>query len=267
MEEIKGHLYTVDTLCSDLMALGVQSGKTILVHSSFKALGQWVCGGPAAVVLALEGAVGDTGTIVMPTQSGDLSDPSGWSNPPVPIEWWETIREQMPPYDPELTLPRMMGIIPETFRKQHDTIRSGHPLVSFAARGLHAKEMITGHSLDDGLGEYSPLGRIYSLEGDVLLLGVGHGNNTSLHLAEYRASYPAKKRVLNKAPMLVNGSKRWVEISDIEYDTEDFERLGADFERDTRLVRRGKVGGADAMLMPQRELVDYAVKWMEHNRK
>lgn len=49
------------------------------------------------------------------------------------------------------------------------------------------------HSLDDALGEGSPLARVYDLDGQVLLLGVGHDNNTSLHLAEYRAEFPGRR--------------------------------------------------------------------------
>ncbi|GJM76326.1 AAC(3) family N-acetyltransferase [Paenibacillus macerans] len=231
MEEINGKLITVETLRADMVNLGVREGATLLVHSSFKSLGEWVCGGPAAVVLALEAAVGETGTIVMPTHSGDLTDPSGWGNPPVPEAWWEAIREQMPAYDPSLTLPLKMGVIPETFRKQEGTLRSGHPLYSFAARGARTDRIVTAHSLAYGLGNESPLARIYDLRGDVLLLGVGHGNNTSIHLAECRSDYPGKTKLINKAPMNVNGVRRWVEFPDVAYDADDFEQLGADLRR------------------------------------
>ncbi len=267
MEEIQGELYTVETLRSDFTALGVREESTLLVHSSFKALGKWVCGGPAAVVLALGAALGEKGTLVMPTHSGDVGDPARWQNPPVPKEWWDTIREQMPAYDLELTSLWYMGVIPDTFRRQVGALRSGHPQVSFAARGPEAKIITADHGLEFGLGERSPLARIYELRGDVLLLGVGHGNNTSIHLAECRANYPGKEHYTSKAPMQVNGERRWVEFPELEYDSEDFEQLGADFARETGLVKQGQVAGATALLMPQRELVDYAVRWLERHRK
>jgi len=65
--------------------------------------------------------------------------------------------------------------------------------VSFAAIGHHAGEITSGHRIDEQLGITSPLGRIYDLEGSVLLLGVGHDTNTSLHLAEYLAVWPSKR--------------------------------------------------------------------------
>lgn len=266
MQEIQGQLFTQSTILQDLKELGIESGMTLMVHSSFKSLGSWVAGGPVAVILALEEALGETGTLVMPTHSNDLSDPEGWRNPPVPSEWWEEIREHMPPYDPHLTPLLFMGIIPELFRKQEGTMRSGHPHHSFAARGPKAASLIAGHALAFGLGENSPLARLYDAEGWILLLGVGHGNNTSIHLAEYRAEFSGKKQIPNKAPLLVDGVKQWVEFPDLELNSDDFVVIGEAFETETKQVRRGKVAGAEAILVPQRALVDYAVGWMERNR-
>jgi aminoglycoside 3-N-acetyltransferase len=101
----------------------------------------------------------------------------------------------------------------------------------------------------------------------VLLLGVGHGNNTSLHLAEYRATYSSKKVVQQGAPIFVNNQRVWQTFEDIETDDDDFETIGAAFAEETGLERTGKMGLADSRLVPQRNLVDFAVTWMKKNRK
>jgi aminoglycoside 3-N-acetyltransferase len=256
---------TVDSLCQDLIQLGVQPGMTLLVHSSLSALG-WVCGGPVAVLLALEQALGESSTLVMPAHSGDLSDPAAWENPPVPPAWWDIIREKMPAYVSDLTPTRGMGVIVETFRQQQGVKRSQHPQVSFVARGPKAEAIVARHQLDYGLGETSPLAKVYRLGGWILLLGVGHASNTSLHLAEYRAQYQGKREIENGAPVYSGGHRTWVKIKDIDLQTEDFEQIGKDYLTETGKVSSGKVGLADAQLIPQPDLVDYAVKWIERHR-
>ncbi len=256
---------TVDTLVRDLRTLGVEAGETLLVHSSLSALG-WVAGDAQAVVDALREAVTADGTLVMPTHTPQYTDPEDWSNPPVPADWVDTIRDERPPFRPEVTPTRGMGAIPECFRGYPDVRRSRHPLYSFAAWGSEAEAVVEDHELTYAMGEGSPLARVYERDGRVLLLGVGHDVNTSLHLGEYRADIDADP-VTREAPVRRDGERTTVTFEDVETSTDDFATLGGAFEdRQEDAVARGTVGAAGARLVDQPALVDFAVDWFEDYR-
>jgi aminoglycoside 3-N-acetyltransferase len=248
---------TVGTLTAQLRALGVRRDAVLLVHASYKSLGE-VIGGPQAVVEALIAA---TGTLVVPTHTPENSDPASWSNPPVPESWWEAIRTESPGFDPARTpASRWMGRLAELVRTWPGARRSDHPQVSFAAVGPRSSAVVGGHSLTDGLGEHSPLGAVYRMDGQVLLLGVGHDANTSLHLGEARQPSPPMHGTGASLP-----GRGWTTWTEVDVDAEDFEALGEAFEQ-TGAVTVGPVGAATARLMSQRAAADFATAWISANR-
>lgn len=256
---------TITSLKQDFEALGIRPGLVLIMHSSLSEIG-WTVGGPVAVIKALMQVLTSKGTLIMPTFSGDNTDPSSWENPPVPESWWDTIRNEMPAYHPEITPTRGMGVIVDTFRNWPNVIRSNHPISSFAAWGKHAEFIIKNHELTADLGEDSPLARIYELNGKILLVGVSHENNSSLHLAEYRSDYPGKQYKLNGSAMLIDNERNWVQWKELDLNIDDFEQLGKDFE--TKIdYNPSKVGLADTQLLSQRGIVDFAIEWFEKNRK
>jgi aminoglycoside 3-N-acetyltransferase len=252
---------TVRSITADLRTLGIGPDDVVLMHSSYKSLGS-VAGGPQAVVEALLAAAG---TLVVPTHTPENTDPAGWQHPPVPRDWWATIRDEAPGFDPARTpASRWMGRLAELVRTWPGAVRSDHPQVSFAAIGRHAAGIVSGHRRDDALGDSSPLGAVYRLDGKVLLLGCGHDSNTSLHLAEWRQPAPARHET-GSAIRHPDGGREWVTWVDVAEAEDDFERLGAAYE-DTGAVTVGPVAEATARLMRQRPLVDFAVDWIARNR-
>jgi aminoglycoside 3-N-acetyltransferase len=250
------------SLGRDLRALGVEAGMTVLVHSSLRALG-WVSGGAVAAIQALMDALTPAGTLLMPAHSGDLSDPAHWENPPVPESWWADIRASMPAYDVHATPSRGLGRIAELFRTWPGVVRSAHPTASFAAWGPHAAQLTEAHALESDMGEASPLGRLYALEGWVLLLGVGYAVNSSFHLAEYRIGDQAT--IEQGSPVMKAGERVWVTYRGLDLDDTPFPQIGAQFEAAGN-VRQGLVGSAQARLFPQRPAVDFAVAWLTKRR-
>lgn len=253
---------TSASIAEDLRALGLEAGTTVMVHSSLSRLG-FVIGGAHAVVAALLDVIGETGTLMMPTHSGALSDPVNWMHPPVPESWWQPLRDGMPAFDPHLTPTRSMGAIVDCFRRVPGVQRSNHPTVSASAIGPNASALLDAHDLVDRLGETSPQGKLYELDGHVLLLGVDHGNNTSLHLSEVRSGLP--ELVSDGAPVTIDGKRQWVEVMHVDDDDDDFTEIGEAFSA-TGKETQGAVGIGVGRLCRARDVVDFGTEWMLANR-
>lgn len=258
-------MLTAEALAGQLQTLGLARGHTVIVHASLSQIRGWICGGVEAVIQAFDRVLGPEGTLAMPAHSSDNSEPSNWRNPPVPQAWWPLIRQHMPPYHPDTTPTRQMGILAETFRRYPGTRRSWHPQVSLSARGKHALYLTAEHPLTDGWGEQSPYAKLLTLDAHVLLLGVLHGNNSMLHLAEQRAHWPSKRCVSRGASISVNGERHWATFEDLDENPADFNTIGAAYEAKIG-YRAGFIGRAETRYLRLRPLVDFAVAWMNANR-
>jgi aminoglycoside 3-N-acetyltransferase len=247
-----------------LKKVGVRKGQTIMVHTSLSSLG-FVCGGAQVVIEALLESVGADGTIVMPSQSWKNLDPTAGVHWEEPEAWWQMIRDNWPAYNRDITPTNTMGAVAEMFRKWPGTFRSDHPARSVAANGKYAQHLTSDHDLSNIFGEGSPIGKLYELDGYVLLIGVGYDKNTSLHLADVRADYPGKHDCLEYSAIMENGERVWKGYRTLFVDGEDFDQIGAAFEKECS-VQKVALGNGIIALMKQRELVDFAVNWIERNR-
>ncbi|HOP09288.1 MAG TPA: AAC(3) family N-acetyltransferase, partial [Candidatus Methanofastidiosa archaeon] len=231
----------------------------LFVQSSLSSIG-WVCGGAVAVIQALLNTIGDEGTLVMPCMSSDWSDPSRWENPPVPMGWWDIIKDCMPPFDKDVTPARKMGAVANAFRCWPGVVRSDHP-ISFIAGGKHSRYVVEGQPLSFPMGAGSPLERCCEMDGYGLLIGTER--NTTLHLAEYRACF-TKKTVKNGVPMIRNGRREWCEYEEYEDYTEHFPKILSEFSGTGR-CKMGMIGNAKSHLFKQSDIVDYGKEWFERN--
>lgn len=159
-------------------ALGLGAGDHIVTHTALSSFGR-VEGGPEALIAALLEVVGPAGTLMVPTmtwRSCYLRTPDG------PVPW--SVRA----YDPAATpCDADMGCVPETLRRRPDARRSPHPLMSVAAIGALAGALTAEHPIDDPLRPYRTLA---AHGGRILLLGVDHTRNTTIHSAEFLAGLP-----------------------------------------------------------------------------
>lgn len=247
------------TLKRQLQMLGISSGDHVMVHSSLKKMG-WIAGGAQAVVEAFMEAVTPDGTLVMPSQSMDNSDPRYWMAPPIPEDWHEPLREEMPAFDPGLSDMRGMGKIPECLHRHPATIRSPHPSHSFIAWGRFAGEWMQDHPLHDSFGPSSPLGKMMAHDVKILLIGTGFDSCTALHFAEF--AQPGRTTSPQGAAMFVSGERQWVGYDCVDMDSDRFPDIAKDFPGP---VTTGTLGQAETKLVAMRPLVEFATGWLRAN--
>jgi aminoglycoside N3'-acetyltransferase len=215
-----------------LRSLGVEPGGILLVHTAFSRIGP-IEGGPIGLIAALQAAVGSAGTLVMPSMSDD----------------------DEVPFDPKSTPCRSMGVVAESFWRLPGVLRSDSPH-AFAARGSEAGAITAPHPVEVPHGLDSPVGRLYELDGQVLLLGVGHDANTTVHLAENEAGM----RYLRPKYVTVLEAGRPIrrDYEELDHCCENFALLDAWLDAEGK-QRRGVVGHGLARLMRSRDVVRAAV--------
>ncbi len=164
-------MVTVRTIIDGLHRLGLGPGSIVVVHSSLSSFG-FVHGGARTVIAALTETVTERGLVVMPTHTLCMKG-----------------RPDVQPFDPKVSS-AYTGRIANVFWRQPGVLRSRHPTHSDAAWGNRAAELLADHQSRGPVGVDSPLHRVALWGGQVLQLGVSHGTNTMLHLAEVLAGMP-----------------------------------------------------------------------------
>jgi len=85
-------------------------------------------------------------------------------------------------------MPASTGLVADTFWRLPEVRRSHQYSGSFAARGRLADEILHGHGNSPGQGiEDHPLYRMKEFGGRILLIGVDHRVNSTIHVAQWTA--------------------------------------------------------------------------------
>jgi aminoglycoside 3-N-acetyltransferase len=217
-----------------LRALGVKSGGVLLVHTAFRTV-RPIEGGPLGLIAALRDALGPDGTLVMPSMS-DNDDA---------------------PFDPATSRAAAdLGVVAQMFWQLPDVMRSDHPF-AFAAIGPQAAAITADPLPLPPHGAASPVGRVHDFDGQVLLLGCSHGENTTLHLAEILAGVPY--RVPRHRTVLKDGRPVRIDYGENDHCCERF-ALADDWLRSRGLQREGNVGHAHARLSRAKDIVQLTVE-------
>jgi aminoglycoside 3-N-acetyltransferase len=133
------------------------------------------------------------------------------------------------PFHADMPVDKMMGVLPEVLRKHPKAKRSSHPIQSFA--GVNANPIVNAQTIFEPL---APIAALAEQDGWVLLLGVDHTVNTSIHYGEKLAG---RMQFIRWALM----GDRVVECGGFPGDSDGFNAIAIDVEKYTRRV---EVGGA-----------------------
>lgn len=237
-----------EDIIAGLKRLGINSGDTLLVHSSLSSFG-YVEGGADTVIDSLLSVVGEMGNIVMPTLSFKSVDESN-------------------PYFSVNDTPSDTGKITERFRKRPEARRSRHPLSSAAVIGKDA-DVFTSGKQHTPCGEDSPYRHVYRVGGSVLFLGAGFKSNTLFHVAEELVS-PSYMRYKKLENVRIRNAGGELELDTFyRYDCYQtgiirrLERLESVY-RERGLLRETVVGACRMMLITAKDNIETASEILEH---
>lgn len=217
---------TKEDLCEMLSSMGVQKGMVIFLQADTKKLG-YLTGGEQTLIEAVMEVVGYDGTIVMPSFTPQLADPSCVKKN-ISRESWEHVRKHALPFDRRLSAPCTPDPLVHQFLRNEGVVRSYHPLYSFCAWGKYAKLICDKHPLHFGLNQDSPLGKVVEFNGFVLMLGCDYEDCVMFQLARYRDQHQPIRII--SAPIEINKKRIWKDMLDVDYDHKNFADVGEAME-------------------------------------
>ena len=160
-------MFTKEYLKSQIKAMGIKSDDTVLIHTSYKAIGE-VEGGIDGLIDTFKEYLRE-GLFIVPTHT------------------WAVVTRENPIYDVKTTIP-CIGAVATVAAFRKDGIRSLHPTHSVWATGKNAKEFIMG---EENAQTPAPVGGVWSRLSDmgakILLIGVGNNRNTFIHAVDEMA--------------------------------------------------------------------------------
>lgn len=231
-----------------LRQLQLDGSRPAIAHASLKSFGK-VTGGAGAVLGAL---LEHFETVIMPTFTYKtmIIPEDGPPNNAVEYGTMEDVNRMATFYHEDMPADKLMGVIAETLRQHRDAKRSKHPILSFS--GINAEEILEEQAIDE---PFAPISAMAEEDGWVLLLGVSHRVNTSIHLGERLAGRKTFVRWALMPDMVVK-------CSNFPSCSDGFDDIYPSMAPFTHSIR---VGSALVQAMPLQELIDTARQLVEAN--
>lgn len=222
----------------------------VIAHASLHAFGP-VEGGPETLLQAVLQSVA---ALIMPTHTYNtmITPPSGPLNNGIMYGSAQDLNRMAEFYAPSMPADRLMGKIPELLRLRPEAKRSMHPILSFA--GIRANKTLATQTLEE---PFAPIRMFAEADGWVLLLGVDHTSNTTVHYAEKLAG---RKQFVRWA-LTENGI---IACPGFPGDSAGFQVIEKDM---APYIKKLQVGNALVQAMPIKKLVEVVQARLEKNPK
>ena len=217
-----------------LAEMGILPTDTVLIHTSFKAVGEVECG-PEGFIDAFCEYLSE-GTFIVPTHT------------------WGAINKDNNVFDVRKTVPNI-GVVPRTAAFRKDGVRSLHPTHSVWVHGKNGEELIKNeeNAFTPGAKGFF-WDRLGDIGAKILLIGVGNNKNTFIHSVEERAHLanrigePYDVKIIDR-----DGNEQWVRnCPHYCTETDDVSQYFTNFDRpltETGCQYFGKIGDASVRVV------------------
>jgi aminoglycoside 3-N-acetyltransferase len=171
MSKVVNSSVTEKELIEGWEKIGIKKGDIVFVHSSLSSFG-YVEGGAITVIESLKKIISEKGILAMPSFPAFIGGEYG-------------IAKNEIVFDVRIS-PTSMGKIPDTFWRLEDVKRSLHPTHSIAVWGKEKDWLIKDHErCICSCGKDTPFYKMCQEKNSkILLIGVTHSSNTTLHTIE-----------------------------------------------------------------------------------
>ncbi len=240
-------MITSSNLKTSLAKLGLTKS-VVIAHSAVKAFGP-IEGGADTMLSALLDSVRG---IIMPTFTYKtmLNPDVGPPHNGITYGSQTDLNKMAEQFHPDMPVDPTMGILPEVLRKHPKAKRSMHPIQSFA--GVRADAILNRQTIFEPL---APIKALAESDGWVLLLGVDHRVNTSIHYAEKLAG---RLQFIRWALL----QDRVMECSGFPGDSEGFDAIAPALEKYTRRV---EIGDALVQAVHLKSLINIVLEKITEN--
>ena len=243
-------MYTKANLQQHLTDLGINPQGTLMVHLSYKAIGE-VDGRGDAVLDALMEYM-RPGLLVLPSHT------------------WDNVRAKNPVMD-VLHTPSCVGVLTEMFRKREGVFRTLHPTHSLAAVGADAEEFTSGEEkINTPCGHGGAYYKLWERDAQILLIGVNFTRNTYIHGIEEWDKAEGSISQEKADYYVINHQGNRLHTPQYRHcapnGSETFSKLEPDAIHQG-ILRIGNFGDATARLMNARPLREMTAKLLQENPK